>query len=381
LIPSAPSRWIETAADLRRDAARWRAPAVAAIAFDTEFVRERTFYARLGLIQVADGAASYLVDTVALASREQLAPLGAVMTDPGVLKVVHSGSEDLEVLDRALGVLPEPLLDTQIAASIAGFTPPPGYQRLISSLLGVELHKLETRTDWTRRPLSAGQLEYAAEDVTHLLEAYGKLRADLETRGRWAWALEDSARLVEAARRGAGEPAERAYLRLRAAEAMDRRQLGALRSLAAWREEEARRRDLPRGFVVKDDLLTAMAQRRPRSLAELQALKPWDARTGPRHAATWLDLLRRAAELSESDLPPAIDKPSPADLTAAERLREVARQAATALGVAPEVLASKRTLLQIARRRGEPDAALEPLGGWRRGVLGDSFGRELALSQ
>jgi ribonuclease D len=349
-------------------------------AFDTEFVRERTFFARLGLVQVATSAApqaAFLVDTVALSERAHLAPLAAMLADPAVLKVVHSGSEDLEVLDRASGVLPEPLLDTQIAASLAGFAPPPGYQRLVSALLGVELHKVETRTDWTRRPLSEGQLAYAAEDVVHLLEVFDKLREDLESKGRWEWALEDSARLVEAARRARAEAPADFYLRLRVAESMDRRQLAVLRSLAAWREEEARRRDLPRGFVLKDDLLAAMATRRPASRRELEGLRSWDARAGSRYASQWLDLIRRAEDLGPAELPPALEKPRPGDVELAEELREPVRAAAAALGLAPEILASKRALLTIARRRADPEAALATLGGWRRAVLEEPLGRAL----
>ena len=235
------------------------------LGLDTEFVRTNTFYHRLGLIQVSDGRASWLVDP--LAARD-LSPLAEVFRSPGV-KVLHSASEDIEVFYRALGVLPAPLFDTQIAGAFAGKGAFLSYQKLVAACLGVELAKEETRTDWMARPLSAGQLAYAAEDVAFLIPALRAARGASSTAlGRLAWVFEDSAALLDTAR--FQEDDETAYLRIKGAGRLDRRQLGALQTLAAWREQEARRRDLPRNFVLKEGLLLDLATRRPKVARDFQ---------------------------------------------------------------------------------------------------------------
>src|SRR5688572_15636970 len=200
-----PVEWVDTPEALAAAAARWaQAPAVG---IDSEFVRERTFYPRLGLLQVSDGQRSSLVDPVAL---EDLEPLRQVLADPTIVKVAHSPSEDMEVLFHRFGEFPTPLFDTQAAAALAGLESAMSYQRLVRELLGVELTKGETRTDWLRRPLSPAQVEYAAQDVELLLPLYERLRPRLEENGRLPWLLEEAHRLREATR--FLPPPETAYL-------------------------------------------------------------------------------------------------------------------------------------------------------------------------
>ena len=187
--------------------------------------------------------------------------------------MLHSASEDIEVFYRALGVLPEPLFDSQIAGALAGAGAFLSYQKLVAAYLGVELAKEETRTDWLARPLSPGQLAYAAEDVAYppppLRAADGR---SCQALGRLSWVFEDSAALLDTSR--FQEDDEAAYLRIKGAGRLDRRQLGALRALASWREKEARRRDLPRNFVLKEALLLDLATRRPREEKDLRASPP-----------------------------------------------------------------------------------------------------------
>src|SRR5829696_8936552 len=334
---------ISTDAALAEAGRRWAEAPV--LGLDTEFVRTNTFFHKLGLVQVSDGSTSWLVDP--LAARD-LAPLGEVFRSPGV-KVLHSASEDMEVFYRALGVLPEPLLDTQVAGALAGAGAFLSYQKIVAAYLGVELAKEETRTDWIARPLSAAQLAYAAEDVAFLVPLYERLTADLESQGRLAWAFEDSAALLDTSR--FDEDADSAYLRIKGAGRLDRRQLAALRLLAAWRDREARRRDLPRSFVLKDDLLLALATRRPQVERDLQRLPSFDPRQGARDGAVWLQLLEEAEAVPESDLPPRITgKPfSPAVRDLENRLRERVRVKAAELNVPPEVLAPRRTLDALLR--------------------------------
>lgn len=364
---------IRTNAGLASAAERWAAAPV--LGLDTEFVRTNTFYHRLGLIQVSDGQTSWLVDP--LAARD-LSPLAAVFRSPGV-KVLHSASEDVEVFYRALGVLPEPLFDTQIAGALAGAGAFLSYQRLVAAYLGVEPAKEETRTDWLARPLSPGQLAYAAEDVAYLVPLYERLTADLEALGRLDWVLEDSAALLDTSR--FQEDDESAYLRIKGAGRLDRRQLGVLQTLSSWREKEARRRDLPRNFVLKEGLLLDLAVRRPKEERDLKRLPSFDARQAARDGATWLQLLEQAGERPESELPPRITgKPvSPAARAVETRLRDKVRERAAELNVPPEILAPRRALEALLRLNlGKPDPRLpRELEGWRRRAVGEDLLREV----
>lgn len=345
------------------------------LGLDTEFIRTNTFYHRLGLIQVSDGRTSWLVDP--LAARD-LSPLIAVFRSPGI-KILHSSSEDMEVFFHALGVVPEPLFDTQIAGALAGAGSSLSYQKIVAAYLGVELAKEETRTDWLARPLSAAQLAYAAEDVAYLIPLYEKLTAALSELGRLSWAFEDSAALLDTSR--FEEDSDAAYLRVKGAGRLDRRQLASLQGLAAWRDREARRRDLPRSFVVKDDLLLALATRRPKEVKDLEKLPSSDSRQVARDGAVWLRLLEEAAARPEEELLPRLSGKPPSqpvrDLEV--RLRDRVREVAAALNVPPEILASRRVLdalMRLAVGKADPRLPRE-LQGWRREVIGEDLLREI----
>lgn len=360
---------------MREAARRWLEAPV--LGLDTEFVRTNTFYHRLGLVQVADADRVWLADPLAAGD---LAPLAEVLAAPG-LKVVHSASEDIEVFYRALGVLPAPLFDTQIAAALAGIGSSLSYQKLVLEVLGLEISKDETRTDWMARPLSPAQLAYAAADVAHLVPLYERLAARLAEMGRLSWALEESAQQLDSSR--FDEDPARAYLKIKGAGRLDRRQLGALRLLAAWREAEARRRDLPRNFVAKEDLLLALATRLPATAAEIERLPGGDRRQAERNGAAWLQLIAQAQGQAEGELPPRIvaSRPSAALRALEERLRETVRRRAEELGIAPEVLASRRVWGPLLRSAAEGGARLpRELEGWRREVIGDRLLAEASTS-
>jgi ribonuclease D len=364
---------IDTDEALARAARLWAgAPFVG---LDTEFIRTNTFFHRLGLIQVSDGRTSWLVDP--LAARD-LSPLAEVFRSPGI-KILHSASEDMEVFYRALGVVPEPLFDTQIAGALAGAGAFLSYQKIVALYLGVELAKEETRTDWLARPLSAAQLAYAAEDVAYLIPLYERLTAVLSELGRLTWAFEDSAALLDTSR--FDEDSAAAYLRVKGAGRLDRRQLAALQGLAAWRDREARRRDLPRSFVVKDDLLLTLANRRPKDAKDLERLPSCDSRQAARDGAVWLRLLEEAAARPEGELPARLSgkPPSPAVRDLEARLRDRVREKAAALNIPPEVLASRRVLDSLMRLTVEKAGPRLPreLLGWRREVIGEDLLREI----
>ena len=374
-VPTAPVIVdIRTVEELAAAVATWRrSPAVA---LDTEFVRERTFYARLGLVQVAIGDDTWLVDPLTVGD---LSPLGELLRDPAVVKVIHSASGDVDLLVRLLGASPQPLFDTQIAAAVAGLGTGLSLQKLLATVLGVELPKNETRTDWLARPLSDAQRLYAAEDVQHLVPLHDRLRAELAGLGRLDWALEDAATL--AGRDRSPEDPEDAWMRVKGAGRLGRRQLGALQLLAGWRELEARRRDLPRSFVLRDDTLVQLAARMPEQRQDLHRLPGVDPRQLGRDGATWIELLDEARALPEAALP----EPRPGipfagwvkDLD--KKLRAIVAEEATRLGIPAEVLASRRGLEQLIRWGPEPPPEETPreLRGWRGAILADRL-REAA---
>jgi ribonuclease D len=363
--------WVGNDAELATAAHAWAG--VSAVALDTEFVRTRTFYPRLGLIQIAAPGSCWLVDPLSVGD---LSPVARLLDDPGTLKVVHSGSEDIEVFFRALGVIPSPLLDTQIAAALSGLGSSMSYQRMVGDLFGVELAKNETRTDWLARPLSAAQRQYAAEDVTFLLAATDRLRADLLAKGRLDWAMNDSKAILDPSRFDV-DP-DHAFLRIRGAGNFDRRQLAVCRALAAWREGEARRRDLPRGFVLRDELLLKLAIRHPTTEEEVRLLAGTELGQAKRDGATWVTLIAGALALPESELPERLWRlPTQAPVRNLEKaLRERVRVVAEGLAVAPETLAPRRLLDALMRKALEqpvPKPLVLPSGldGWRREVIGE----------
>jgi len=224
------------------------------IGLDTEFLRERTYHAQLCLLQLAWTGAAVCVDPLAVTD---LAPLRATLSAPPAVKILHASRQDLEVLLPALGLV-RPLFDTQIAAALTGESAQIGYAELVRRLLGVELAKAHTRADWSRRPLSADQIEYALDDVRHLLALKEALQERIERLGRLAWLAEEFAALEDPATLTV-DP-EQAWRRLKGCSGLDPGRQRLLRSLAAWRERRALERDRPRGWILDDELLRAIVR-------------------------------------------------------------------------------------------------------------------------
>ncbi len=358
---------IESAPALARACRSWQR--LPAIGIDTEFVRERTFYPGLGLIQVSDGDVSFLIDVVAISDLE---PLRAVLSSPEVTKVFHSCGEDLEALHHRFGEFPRGVFDTQVAATLTGEGGSIGYAALAASMFGVELPKDKTRTHWLRRPLDDAQLRYAALDVVYLLPAWERLRERLRGLGRESWLREELEPLFDA-ERFLPDP-ERFYLRIGASRSLAPRQLAVLRALCAWRERQARRRNLPRNFVVREKALVDVARRSPRAqkaLAAIDSLRPGDVK---RHGAALLRQVRRALDLPDAELP----RPAPAlDLRPhrgkVKRLRSLVSRVADELSLPPEVVANRKTVERLVRRAvaGTEPVLPEELRGWRREVVGE----------
>jgi ribonuclease D len=335
------------------------------IGLDTEFIRERTYWPQLALVQVSLGDGDddiLLVDPLVPGITDALRPL---LTDTAVLKVMHSPSEDLVAFMHACGVVPQPLFDTQAAAALSGIAAGIGYQRLVQDVLGVALPKGETRSDWLRRPLSPTQLEYAADDVRHLFALHDALAARLRELEREAWLQEDCARMASNAERDAGD--RWPHLSLRAAQYLDRPAQLRLLRLLRWREAHARRADRPRSWILDNELAVLLARDPGPDLPALQ--RQLDAHPkAPRKLADaiWQALQTPLDDEAQAPEPRNEDR----DKQTLRRLQEATSARSAELGLPDGVLASRRWLEQLlAAARSPGDDWPGPLSGWRRAEL------------
>ena len=349
---------ITTDAALGAAAAGWGA----VVGVDTEFVRERTFHPIAALYQIAGGAGVCLVDARAAQS---FAALKALFADPKRIKVMHSCSEDLEVVDRHLGVAPVAIVDTQLAHAFLHPELSIGYAGLVEAHLGVSLDKRETRSNWLLRPLSAEQLAYASEDAAHLPRIWARLAAALDETGRARWFAEEMATRL---RRPEPAPLE-CYRVIKGARRLAPSQLAVLRRLAAWREVEARRRDRPRGRIVTDAELLSLA--RTASPPRDAAFAVLSERVARRYAG---DIAKAQARgLADAPPPPLPGPLSSRQGEALKALREFAGGRAEALGMAPGLLANKRLWVDFVRSGATTAAGL----GWRAEALGEGLANVL----
>jgi len=334
-----------------------------ALALDTEFMREKTYRAELCLLQVADGANAVCIDPLAIPDLGSLAPLlGAA----NVVKIMHAARQDLEVLLPAVGLV-QPVFDTQIAAALAGHPSQVGYAELTRRLLGVELAKAHTRADWSRRPLSAAEQEYALDDVRHLAALRASLLDTLAAQGRLAWLEEELAALAnpDALRVAPGE----AWKKVKGLPALDPGRQQLVQALAAWRERRADERNRPRGWILDDVSLREIALRLPRSLDALLTLPEMQESTVRKCGEELLALVSEAA-IGEPPPPlPRRERPDPAQLALVKRLAEVAGEVAKSLEINSEVLATRRELEKLAA--GRTDVSL--LRGWRKEIVGEKL--------
>jgi ribonuclease D len=366
--------WIAQDADLAQLCTRLRQQA--AIAVDTEFMRTDTFYPIAGLIQLGDGTTAYLIDPLAITD---VTPLRELMLDENVVKVLHSCSEDLEVFERMLGIIPAPIFDTQIAAAFAGLGFSLGYANLVKTLLNTEIPKDETRSDWLQRPLSTSQLKYAALDVAHMLVVYGKLLQILKASERLEWVKSDCADLVTNARKP--EDFNEAYQKVGLAWKLRPAELAILRELCIWRETEARARDIPRNRLIKEPALFELARRQPKDVPHLQRIEDIPPRTLRNDSETLVDIIRAGAQANPADLPARLDPPlAPNEAPLMKTLKQYVRDQADALGLPAELLIRKKEYEAIVRsgmvRPGIKAGTYtlpERLRGWRYGVIGEGL--------
>lgn len=338
-----------------------RLAASARIGLDTEFLRERTYRAQLCLVQLATPDEAACVDPLALAD---LTPLAAVLAAPAVLKVMHASRQDLEVLLPAMGRT-RPVFDTQIAAALTGLPAQVGYAEAVRRLLGQELAKSHTRTDWSRRPLSPEQIEYALDDVRYLLPLADALRAELERLGRLAWLEEEMAALDDT--RALVVDPDNAWLRLKGLRDLDPGRERVARSLAAWRERTAAEHNRPRGWILDDAVLRDVVLQVPRSLTALAQIEAMPPGLVKRRGEELLGLVH-AAQVPEPAPPlPGRARTDPVKAALVKKLGQLSQTVAQELQLVPEVLATRRDLEQLAD--GQRDGAV--LRGWRRAILGE----------
>jgi ribonuclease D len=329
-----------------------------AIGLDTEFLRERTFFPKLCLLQLRAAGQIWCIDTLRISSLEALMP---VLTAPKVRKLIHAARQDLEAVYLTARQVVSPVFDTQIAAACIGMKPQVGYAELVKTLLDVTIPKGQTRTDWSKRPLTPAQLEYAADDVLYLDAIAQELNGRLQKLGREHWVREDCLELEER-RLYEPDPAQ-AWERLRGIGQLAPEPRARAKVIAVWREKLARERDLPRAWILSDAALFSIAHANPATAAALDAVQPMNEK----FAATLLDRLALASAGDLQDLPPVQDsRPTPEQKALLDRLSKTVHARAAELQVSAEVLAPRGELKALAMGRRDTHA----LKGWRLQQIG-----------
>ncbi len=349
------------------------------ITVDTEFMREKTYYPELCLVQIAGARDVAVVDS--MAPGMDLGPLGRLLAKPDVIKVFHACRQDVEIFLLLFGAVPTPLFDTQVAAMVAGFGDQVGYDSLVAALTGGHIDKAHRFSDWSARPLSKSQVNYAAADVTHLRVVYEKLLAKLEKEGRLQWVAEEMALLTRPETYRV-DP-ERAWERLKI-RSNNRRQLGLAKAIAAWREREAQRINIPRGRLLKDEQIPEIASLAPDNAEALSKARGISAGfASGKSGASLLAAIAEAKAMPDSDLPrPERQRDAPkASPALVSLLKVLLAAAAEENNVAPRLVAGSDEIEALALDETAPNPVLE---GWRREMFGETALRlirgQIALS-
>lgn len=336
------------------------------VTVDTEFMRETTYYPKLCLIQMAgpDGFAT-LVDP--LAKDLDLQPFIALMADEGVLKVFHSARQDLEIVWQLGNLLPQPLFDTQVAAMVCGYGDSVSYEQLVNDIARTKIDKSSRFTDWSRRPLSDAQLSYALSDVTHLVKVHEVLSAKLIETDRGAW-LDDEMAILTSPDTYRADPAQ-AWRRL-SGRMRKPREIAVLMEIAAWREREAQSRNVPRGRILKDDVVIDIASSSPRSVEALGRLRSIPA--GFERSRTGADILAAverafARDTAEIAMPERA-RTRGGNAAVVELLKVLLKAVSESEGVAPKIIATVDDLEAVAE---DDEADVPALSGWRRTLFGE----------
>ncbi len=369
-IPPLAYSMITTDAELAAACVRWQQSP--ALALDTEFMRVSTFYPEVGLIQLADASAIFLIDPLGI---RDWAPFKALMVDANIVKILHSCSEDMLVFLTFLQALPVPVFDTQIAAALLNEGNSLSYQNLVKQRFGVDLPKAETRSDWLQRPLTKEQLDYAALDVAYLYQCWQSQRQALQQLGREPWMTEECLRLLNNYRSEFSGDFNDYYLNFKSGWQLRPRSLLALQKLCVWREQRARKRNRPRSWILKDGALFTIANSMISNKAQLAVVEEVSENFVRHEGDAVLALIQEVAAANEADCPPR----QPTPLTNPQkqqlkRMQELVESRAQTLAIPPELLGRRRvllpllyaTLLLLPGEKLADSAIPEELQGWRR---------------
>ena len=331
----------------------------AIVAVDTEFLREKTYNARLCLVQLGINSKQYLVDVLSI---EDLQSLADLLADESVLKLFHAARQDIEVIIQTLGVIPKPIFDTQLAAAFCGLDMQIGYSALVEKRLGVKLPKSQARTDWTRRPLTKAQIEYAGEDVAHLGALYQQARQELEQGDKLNWYDEELESYYDEDKYIV-DPAK-AYLRVFGGGLRTAQQY-TLKALAEWREATAQERDIPRNWVMRDDRMFELASRRPKRTEDIMKMGVF-GRKSARHLAPQAARVIAGVEVGQEPIWNKVEPFSKEDKNACNGMMRLLSSVAKEHNIAQGLLGTRRDIESLYRHR-ESDKLLS---GWRAEVIG-----------
>ncbi len=332
------------------------------ITVDTEFIRDKTYYPKLCLLQIAGLEQEAVIDP--LAPKLDLAPVFKLMQKPGLVKVFHAARQDIEIFHMLSGKIPTPIFDTQVAASVCGYGESVGYETLVNKIVGCDVDKSSRFTDWAARPLSDKQLQYALSDVTHLRVIYAKLKEQIEAADRTSWIEEEHARLSDPAIYNS-DPAD-AWKRLKFGN-LRPKHLAVLRELAKWREIEARAANVPRGRILKDETLVELALAMPRKDTELTRMRGIDKNLAKSKIDAVLECVNTALALPSSEFPQAKNQRRPQNIAGASAMLQLLLKVqADVGGIASHMIADKDDLEAIAL--GNFDTPV--MQGWRYDIFG-----------
>ncbi|ADC70841.1 ribonuclease D [Thioalkalivibrio sp. K90mix] len=336
------------------------------IALDTEFLREKTYYPQLCLVQAATLDQLACIDPLRL-DIQQLAPL---FRDPGITKVFHAASQDMELLYRELGFVPSPVFDTQIAASMLGYGEQVGYANLVKTVLERDLDKSQTRTDWSRRPLSAEQIRYAADDVRHLATLFNRLLHELDTHDRMHWLRPEMEALSNPA---LYEPdPEQSWQRVSGVKRLKPKERGVLKCVAAWRERTAQSSNRPRRWVLSDDLLLDIARRTPADAQGLRELRQFPGGMKPEHTESLLAAIREGQALPREQWPQLPEKPrlDERDEVLVDIGMALLRECAREHQISAAAIAQRKDVIELLKSDGKSGRLSS---GWRREIAGQTI--------
>lgn len=340
------------------------------LALDTEFIRERTYYPQLCLVQIAahdkDGSLKLAcIDPLAI---DDLSPLLYLLNSPNIIKVLHAAHQDLEIFNFLSEQVPYPIFDTQPAGSVLGYGDHMGYARLMQEVLKVDLDKSQSRTDWAKRPLNKAQLDYAIDDVRYLAKAYPIIRDQLIAQDRLHWLDNDFKRATDPKLYAIN--AYSRWKKVKGLQVLKRSQLAILRELATWREDLAELKDLPRRWVLKDEILIDLARQQPTTLEAIAEMRGINPERSQKHHQAWLDCISKAKAMPESEWPEINRRKKPSDkqdkivdlLTTALNIR------AQELGITPAVIATRKKIADMVQENRQKLSK-----DWRGALVNDLF--------